>query len=160
MTDPVGAKPHKLDMAGRIKLRDEERAGLGDSMVMSRGFDNCIILYSVAAWGRLVVDFKRLPPHDPNVQDLKRLLIAPAEKCEVDGQGRVRLPEALMQWAGLGGGKVDALVQQVDEGRWECWESSRLHEFLLGRAPELKQFASGVFARSGLQGEGAKEEAN
>ena len=159
MIDPVGAKPHKLDMAGRIKLRDEERAGLGDKMIMSCGFDNCIAIYTPDAWQRFVGDFQRLAQQDPNAHDLKRLLVAPGETCEVDGQGRVRLPEFLMRWADLGGGKLDAFIMPVGEGRWECWESSKWQEFVDLRSRQLKELAVTYFGKGSPAEEEAKQKA-
>jgi division/cell wall cluster transcriptional repressor MraZ len=158
MSEPVGATVHKLDMAGRIKLTDDERAALGDSMVMSCGFDNNIVIYTSATWQRLVAGLERMPRLDPNVHDLKRLLLGPAVTCHVDGQGRVRLPEVLLKWAELGGGKLDAYVTPVDAGRWEAWELSKWHEFNKQRSPELKAIYSALLAAQGPQEEEAEGE--
>ena len=159
MIGPVGAISHKLDMAGRLKLRDEERKALGTQMVMSCGFDNCIAIYTPSAWERFVAGFQRLSRRNPNAQDLKRLLLAPAEVCEVDGQDRVRLPEFLLRWADLGGGNLDAYMVQVEEGRWECWQAERWREFLTRRAGELKEMAGGVWSELEPEDEEAQETA-
>jgi division/cell wall cluster transcriptional repressor MraZ len=158
MTEPTGATLHKLDMAGRIKLREEERAQLGDRMVMSCNFDKRIALYTLTAFARLKADLGRLPRHDPDVRDLKRFLLSPAETCEVDSQGRVRIPEALLKWAGLGGGVLDAYMMPVDDGEWECCEADRWHEFNSRRDPDLKVKSGVLFAALGAAEQEAEEE--
>ena len=149
MADPTGATLHKLDMAGRIKLREEERAELGDRMVMSCNFDKRIAIYTSAAFVRLQADLARLPRHDPDVRDLKRFLLSPAETCEVDSQGRVRIPEALLKWAGLGGSVLDAYLAPVEAGEWECCEAARWHEFNNQREADLKEKSGVLFAAAG-----------
>lgn len=152
MSDPVGAKPHKLDITARLKLREEERAALGEAVIVSCGFDNCISVFTPERWDQFVADFDQLAQQDPDAHDLRRLLLATAERCEIDAQGRVKIPEFLLRWASLGGGKLQAYLIQVGEGRWECWEAGQYQEFLTRRAQELKQIASGYF-RTGPQTE-------
>ncbi len=143
MIEPVGAKPHKIDAGGRLKLREEQRKALGSSVVMACGFDNCITIFTPEAWQRYVEDFAALGAQDPDAHDLRRMLISTAELCEIDAQGRTKIPDFLMRWAGLGGeGKLQAYLIKVDEGRWECWEAGRWQEFLTVRAQELKRVAS------------------
>lgn len=142
MAVPLGAKPHKLDAAGRLKLRDDERGLFDSAVVVSCGFDNCISLFDPAQWERFVGDFQELAEQDPQAHDLRRLLVATAERCEIDAQGRIKLPEFLLRWADLGGGKLEAVLIQVGPGRWECWEEEHYRTFLTQRAQELKQIAT------------------
>jgi MraZ protein len=141
MAEPLGATLHKLDSAGRIKLREEEHAALGEAFVMSCGFDNCISLSTEGRWADFVAHFDQLSQQDPDAHDLRRLLVATAERCQVDGQGRVKLPEFLSRWAGVGEDKPQVYLVQAGPGWWECWEAERYHGFLATRAAELKDKA-------------------
>ena len=154
MAVPIGAKPHKLDTAGRLKLRDDERPFFGESVVVSAGFDNCISFFDPQRWEQFVADFDKLAAQDPEAHDLRRLLLSTAEQCEIDAQGRLRIPEFLLSWAELGGGKLDAMLIRVGEGRWECWEENRYRDFLRQRAQELKQVATAYWSTGASLREG------
>lgn len=129
MNEAVGAKLHKLDFAGRLKLREEERRELGSAVILACGFDHCVNVFPPAAWESFAAGFEQLSPHDPTAHDLRRFLLSTAERCEVDGQGRVRIPDLLLRWAGLGGGKLQAYLIRAGD-RWELWEEERYQSFL------------------------------
>ena len=140
MSEPQGATIHKLDSAGRIKLRESQRDDLPRNVVLVCGFDNCINLFVAEAWNLYCQRFARLDSLDPDVHDLKRLLVATAEVCKIDDQGRLKIPEALLRWAGLDQPPAEAqLIHLAD--RYEIWEVSNYNEFLSQRGRELKQIA-------------------
>ncbi len=141
MVAPQGATIHKLDSASRLKLREQQRASLPSAVVLACGFDNCINLFVPQAWDLYQQQFARAnaSPLDPDLHDLKRLLIARAEECTIDDQGRIKIPEPLLRWAGLEAGKEAQLIYLDD--RYEIWEVGRYNEFLTERGKELKQIA-------------------
>ncbi len=132
---------HKLDSSARLKLREQQRSGLPDTVVLACGFDNCINLFVPQVWDLYQQQFARAngSPLDPDLHDLKRLLIARAEECRIDDQGRIKIPQSLLRWAGLAGGK-EAQVIYLDD-RYEIWEVGRYNQFLTERGKELKQIA-------------------
>ena len=158
MTDLVGAAIHKLDAAGRLKLRDYQRDELPRRVILSCGFDNCISLFVPQTFDLYKQQFARAGADtlDPDLHDLKRLLLATAEQCAVDDQGRIKLPAALLRWAGLAAGK-EAQVIRLDD-RYEIWEVGRYNEFLTERGKELKQIARQLL-RGGTVGEARVGEA-
>ena len=141
MVDPVGATIHKLDSSGRLKLREHQRASLPSVVVLACGFDNCVNLFVPQAWNLYEQQFARAGGDrlDPDLHDLKRLLLATAENCTCDDQGRIKIPESLLRWAGLAAGKEAQLICLDD--RYEIWEVGRYNEFLTQRGKELKQIA-------------------
>ena len=141
MVEPVGATIHKLDSSGRLKLREHQRASLPSVVVLACGFDNCINLFVPQAWNLYEQQFARAGSDrlDPDLHDLKRLLLATAEECSVDDQGRIKLPESLLRWAGLEAGKEAQLICLDD--RYEIWEVGCYNKFLTERGKELKQIA-------------------
>ncbi len=152
MHNPLGVTPHKLDPAGRLKLREEEKAVLGSRVIMACGFDNCINVFTLPAWGAYEAPFRAAPQGDPDMLDLRRLLLSTAEPCDVDAQGRVKIPEFLFKWAGLGDDSLQAYLLQVDEGRWECWEAGHWQEYLDERAQALKQMARNIWGAGATGG--------
>lgn len=140
MFEPQGATIHKVDSTGRLKLREQQRENLPSHVVVACGFDNCINMFVAEAWQAYRGRFTQLDPLDPDVHDLKRLLIATAEVCKIDDQGRLKIPEALLRWAGLDQQPAEAQVIRLDD-RYELWEVNRYSEFLTQRGRELKDIA-------------------
>ena len=154
MHNPLGVTPHKLDPAGRLKLREEERVVLDARVVMACGFDNCINVFTLPAWGAYEAPFRTAPQGDPDMLDLRRLLLSTAEPCDIDAQGRVKIPDFLLKWSYLGENNLQAYLLQVDEGRFECWEAGHWQQYLSERAQALKQTARLVWGAGATGGGG------
>ena len=148
MAELPGATIHKLDSAGRLKLREHHTEGLTPAVVLACGFDNCINLFVPQAWNLYRQQFARVDTGslDPDLHDLRRLLVATAVECNIDDQGRLRLPESLLRWAGLDGSDREAQVICLDD-RYEIWEVGRYNEFLTERGKQLKEIARQLFRK-------------
>lgn len=84
-------------------------------------YDGCIVGFSLPDWEKLEDGFARLKTHNRLVRDFKRLVIGGAEEVLLDSQGRIRLPQALMTYAGLS--KDVVVLGQSD--KFEIWDSAR-----------------------------------
>jgi MraZ protein len=153
MTPTFGATAHKLDFAFRIKLREEERRELGNTLFMARGFDHRLLVYTPEAWERWLAECEKLPRHDPQADALYDLLAGSGEQCEVDAQGRVRIPEALLDWARLKDKSVACLVRSRD--CWHIWEKEN-YEAFCERAEQLQRVMAEYFG-GGRAREGGAE---
>ena len=94
----TGEYQHSLDNKGRIfipaKLRDE----LGEVFFITLSMDRCLCAYSKENWQSLSEKVSAMP----YVKQRKmRPLFAHAARCELDAQGRVLIPQALRDYAGL-----------------------------------------------------------
>lgn len=89
-------------------------------------YDDCIVGFSLPDWEKLEDGFARLKTHNRLVRDFKRLVIGGAEEVLLDAQGRVRLPQALMNYAGLA--KDVVIVGQGD--KFEIWDSVRFEALM------------------------------
>jgi MraZ protein len=79
--------------------------------------DQCLAVYPPAEWRRLESQLAALPAFSKQVKALTRLLVSRAADCEIDVQGRILLPPALREGAGLA---RDAIVVGV-LNRFEIW---------------------------------------
>lgn len=146
MRQAFGIVSHKLDPAGRLKFRDDERAALGSRIYIACGYDHYLNIFTPEGWGAFCASFRTLSLADPDILDLHRLLVSSGHVCDVDAQGRVKVPESLLKWAHLGEeGKLQAYLLQQEEGRWECWEAGYWHAFQNQRVQALKQKACQIF---------------
>ena len=98
-----GEYEHTIDDKNRLTLPARFREALGDGVVLTRGFDECLDVYARRDWQALVD--RRLASLDPfskEARELKRFLFAAASDSELDKQGRVLVPPALTRRARLG----------------------------------------------------------
>ena len=103
----TGEYRHAVDGKGRIAVPSRFRAQLAGSVVVARWLDTCLAIFPMAAWEDLATKVGSLPMTDPNARLLQRQLFAGAFETELDGQGRVLVPQGLRAFAGL---EVEAMV--------------------------------------------------
>jgi MraZ protein len=113
-----GTYRHRIDGKGRLPVPAVFRRALGDEgAVVATLLDQCLAVYPPAEWARLEQQLQALPAFSKQVKALTRLLVSRAADCEIDGQGRILLPPALREGAGLA---RDAVVVGV-LNRFEIW---------------------------------------
>jgi MraZ protein len=113
-----GTYRHRIDPKGRLPIPAVFRRALGSgSGVVVTFLDQCLAVYPPEEWSRLEGQLQALPAFSRQVKALTRLLLSRAADCEIDVQGRILLPPALREAAGLG---RDAVVVGV-LNRFEIW---------------------------------------
>ena len=94
----TGVYHHSLDTKGRLFIPARLREELGDVFYVTLSMEKCLTAYSSESWEKLMEKIKAMP----KVKQIKmRPLFAHAAKCDLDGQGRILLPQALRDFAGL-----------------------------------------------------------
>lgn len=94
------------------------RRSLGEvTRVVVTVLDQCLAAYPPEEWSRLEVKLTALPAFSKPVRMLSRLLTSRAADCEIDQQGRIRLPPSLREAASLA---KEAVVVGV-LNRFELW---------------------------------------
>ncbi len=96
-----GTYNHNLDAKGRVIIPSKIREALGKEFVVTRGFENCLSLYSKEEWNNLTEKLKGLGNKKEAVRNLKRYIQANAADCEIDTQGRTVIPPQLRETVGL-----------------------------------------------------------
>lgn len=117
-----GDIPLNLDTKGRLAIptryRDRLMDACGGSLVLTISLtERCLTAYPFPEWKRIEDDLQNLPALDHKAQAISHLLIGHAAECDMDGQGRVLVPPALRDWAGLD--KRVRMVGQVK--KFELW---------------------------------------
>jgi MraZ protein len=97
----LGRHNHNLDAKGRLALPARFRDKLADGVVITRGFDPCLLVYPMDAWLPLAERVASLSISDPDVRTLRRMLFADAVDMQLDKQGRVLVPAELRQYASI-----------------------------------------------------------
>ncbi|MDO8668841.1 MAG: division/cell wall cluster transcriptional repressor MraZ [Candidatus Buchananbacteria bacterium] len=122
----VGQYSHNIDSKGRMAIPAKFRHELKKAVV-TKGLDNCLFLYSKKEWDKLAEKIASLPISKSNTRAFSRLMLAGAMDVDVDGQGRVILPEYLRKFAGLN--KQTIIIGLYN--RLEIWDEKRWEKYNL-----------------------------
>jgi MraZ protein len=115
----LGEHEHTIDDKNRLTLPARFRQEFAEGIVVTRGMDGCLFAYTRDDWGRLVD--QRLATLDPLSKEgrrMQRFFFSGATETELDKQGRVALPAALLEHAKLG---RDVVVAGVHD-HLEIWD--------------------------------------
>jgi len=121
----IGEYQHNLDEKKRVSLPRAFRSSLGRKVVMTRGLDNCLFIYSRTAWEKVAGKLQELSFAQADTRGFNRFILSGAVEVEVDGAGRVLVPEHQRQFAGL---KKAVIFAGVSD-RVEIWDSSRWNTY-------------------------------
>jgi MraZ protein len=115
----LGTHEHTIDDKNRLTLPARFRQAFSDGLVLTRGIEQCLQAYRREDWDRHVQS--RLAPLDPlskEARKMERYFFASAAEAELDKQGRVMIPAALIEHAQLG---REVVVAGVND-RLEIWD--------------------------------------
>jgi MraZ protein len=137
-----GEHAHAIDAKGRTSLparfRELISAQKETSLIVTRDpWDGCLLGYPLPEWKRLEEKLDALPQFSEDVLNLKRVLVAPAHEVDIDGMGRVLIPQSLRDYADLAKevvwvGQVRTL-QLWSQERWKKVQAQAIEE--IAKAP-------------------------
>lgn len=113
----MGEYQHSIDEKGRLTIPAKFRDALGSTFVVTRGLDNCLFVYPMEEWSVLEQKLKSLPLMKSDARAFTRFFFSGATECELDKQGRVNIPNTLVDYAKLA---KDCVVLGVSN-RVEIW---------------------------------------
>ena len=104
----LGEYEHSVDVKGRLAIPSKFRPQLETGLVITRGFERCLQVYPIEGWQMLSERVSALSLGQAEARQLRRLLFASAFDTELDKQGRILVPAALREYAGIGESAVVA----------------------------------------------------
>ena len=99
----LGRFEHSVDNKGRVAVPARFRGELNGELVITRGNDRCLYLFTQEAWEPLAAKLNALPTGDADARNLRRAVFSAAEPVELDKQGRIMIPDHLRQYSGIDG---------------------------------------------------------
>lgn len=106
-------------------------------VVVTRGLDNCLYLYSRKAWEKEARTYAAEVNGSAARRGLARLFLAGSSEAEVDKAGRVLIPEHLKSFASI---KEKAVIAGVAD-RVEIWEEDAWKKYTAGIERDANAFA-------------------
>ena len=116
----IGEYEHTLDEKKRVSLPKSFRASLGKKMVMTRGLDNCLFVYSMSSWQKVSAKLQELSFAQSDIRGFNRFILSGATEVEPDGAGRILIPDHQKLFAGL---KKNVVFTGVSD-RVEIWDAA------------------------------------
>lgn len=121
----IGEYLHTLDSKKRLSLPAKFRKEVGKKVVITRGLDSCLFVYPLSSWKEIVEKLKQLPIGGADTRGMSRFLLSGAVESDVDGAGRVLVPDFLKEFADL---KSRVVLAGVSD-RVEIWNEKNWEEY-------------------------------
>ena len=125
MAGLIGEFHHTIDTKGRLSVPSKFRTILGDTFVISKGIDPCLVVYSEEEWGAFQAKLNTLPTFDDDAREVKRFFGSGSAYVDVDSHGRILIPSNLQDYAGLSG---DVTIVGTTDGKAEIWDTKAWEE--------------------------------
>jgi len=97
----LGEYELRIDHKGRLAIPTRFRATFRGGLVLSRGFDKYLIVYTAKEWEKVAEKLVALPLTQINPRRISRFTFSGAFDLKLDRQGRVIVPLTLRQYAEL-----------------------------------------------------------
>jgi len=138
----IGEYRHTIDTKKRLALPAKFRKELGKTVVITRGLDNCLIVYPLKEWQVMSDKLGKLPLSQTEARGFARVMLSGAMAVGLDGLGRILIPEYLKDYASL---KKNVVICGLynrleiwDAQNWKVYEK-RMEKGVEGLASKLKE---------------------
>ena len=122
----LGTYSPKLDDKGRIILPAKFRDELASGIVMTRGQEHCVYVFSQREFESLHEKIRQAPVTSKQARDYLRVFLSGASAETPDKQNRVTVPQSLRTYAGL-----DRDLVVIGAGsRAEIWDAEAWDTYL------------------------------
>lgn len=98
----TGEFRHTVDAKGRVAIPARFRLQLEDGAVITKWIDGCAAIFPRTEFEQFATRVAALPLADERARSVARFIFKSAFDIESDAQGRIVLPPAIREWAGLG----------------------------------------------------------
>lgn len=133
-----------VDEKGRTSLparfRDVLTTVDDDRMVVTMALDPCLVAYPLSGWKEFEKKLGALPTFANEVVQLKRFYVGGAVECPVDGHGRILIPSALREYAGVSKNVIWCGMV----GHVEIWDSVRWQEAFTATRQEARDLSTAL----------------
>ena len=140
----VGKYYNSIDSKSRVIVPAKFRLELGGRCIVAKALDKCLTVYPFEQWEKFVNEkLELLPDSNPQARRLKRHFLSSATECDVDKQGRMKIPQDLAEYAG-----IDKDLVTIGSNRTiEIWSKENWHEELdedTGELMNASEIAEGM----------------
>ena len=137
----MGEFRHAIDEKKRLIIPSKYRENLGSSFVLTRGIDKCLFLYPKEEWNHLTEKLHTLSFTKKDARNFMRFFLSGATELEFDKQGRILLPNNLLEYANI---QKECVIVGVGE-RLEIWSKEEWDNFYQSNEENFSDMAEHLF---------------
>ncbi len=137
----MGEYHHNIDEKGRIVIPGKFRELAKDELVITRGLEKCLYVYTKEEWNKVVNKLDTLPFTKKDARTFMRSFFAGATASEFDKSGRINITSPLVSYAGL---TKECVIIGVND-RIEIWDEGLYNDFMNENASKLESIAENLF---------------
>ncbi len=134
----IGEYEGKLTDKNRLAIPKKFRDEFNEGLVLSRGYEGCLILLDKSRWADLEKVIASRSVLSLSIRDTKRFILGGAFELDIDSQGRFVLPNGLKAYA-----EIEEDVQFIGISDWvEIWSKSKWEtklNKLITTAPDIAE---------------------
>jgi MraZ protein len=141
----TGTHPRTLDDKKRLAFPKRVREQLGEpkTLFVTPGPDQCLWIYTQAGLEQLAAKLDQVPATDAEARVFRRLYFAQTEAVDMDGSGRILIPDRLVQFARL---EREVVLIGVRD-HLELWDAQRWQQYLTENGSRFDAVAEGTFRK-------------
>ena len=121
----IGEYKHTIDAKKRLSLPVKFRKELGKHIVITKGLDTCLFVYSPKNFERFLSRLKELSVGQSASRRFNRFVLGGAIDSQIDSLGRILVPDFLKEFAGL----KDSVVLIGVNDRVEIWDEKNWNDY-------------------------------
>ena len=121
----IGEFSHSIDQKKRLSIPARFRKELGKRVVITIGLDKCLFVWSYPEWSKFAKKLGAENLGKANVRVFVRSMLTGAMEVEVDGLGRILIPDYLKVFAAL----AKKVVVTGVYNRLELWDEQIWQEY-------------------------------
>lgn len=131
----LGTYSPRLDEKGRLILPAKFRDELAEGLVLTRGQERCLYVFSMKEFEQVHERLRSAPISSKQSRDYIRVFLSGASDEVPDKQGRVTIPPMLRDYAGLG----KELTVIGAGSRAEIWDRTTWENYLAEKENEFSE---------------------
>ena len=133
----LGQYESTIGVKHQAGLSKKFRDVLGEKLIVTKGFENCLIIVPESNWKTLLEGTEGKPFTNKSTREMQRFLLGNATYVELDQKGRFVVPEYLRQFA-----KIEDTIVFVGVSRFvELWDKKRWEEHQEELAKNIESIA-------------------
>lgn len=136
-----GTYTPKLDEKGRLFLPAKFRDQLTEGLVVTRGQERCLTVWSMEDFQGLTDRLREAPVTNKGTRDYVRMLFAAASQEVPDKQGRISIPGSLREYASL----TKDVVVIGSMNRIEIWDPTAWTTYSEEQEQKFSELSDEVF---------------
>lgn len=139
-----GQAEYSVDTKGRVAIPAKMRSALNpeanNTFVVTRGFEQCVMLYPLDRWKEMEEEIGSLNMYNREARAFARTIMMWADEVTLDGQGRISLARPLVEFAQIS--EKALIIGSLDH--LEIWDPTMFDQYLNSQTADYETLAERV----------------